>query len=758
MSPKRKKSAGSHPKTMRSQSHGASSSELPIGSDSHWKVCGIGFLLALITLAIFGPVLRCEFINYDDPMYVTANPHVLGGLSWDAVAWAFRTGHASNWHPLTWISLMLDAQLFGSTAAGSHTINLLFHAANTALLFVVLRLLTGALWRSVLVAMLFALHPLHVESVAWVSERKDLLSTFFALLTIRSYAKWSRASMAGPALGPRLLSLDYFLALFFFALGLMSKPMLVTLPFVLLLLDYWPLQRFSRFRLSLWSEKIPFFLLSAISCVVTYIVQAKGGAVQPLTYFSMGERIENAFVSYARYLGKTFWPADLAVYYPHPGHWPTIQVLFATTLVIGLCSGVLWFGRRIPFAVTGWFWFVGMMIPVIGLIQAGDQSMADRYTYLPLIGVFIIVVWGAATLFTRWRLPKPVIGIMAGVTIILCAARTSDQLRHWQNSESLFRHAIAVTGPNYLAQNNLGDALLQKEQVAEAITHFQTALAIEPGCMMAEKNLGNALVKAGRSDEAIAHYEKALEIQPDFAEAHNNLANLLKRQGQLDAAVMHYQKAVEIQPDDAKIHHNLAGALMGKGQVDEAIAQDQEALEIDPALVETRHDLGILFAQTQRVDEAIVQFQKILQVQPDNAEAHNNLANALLQKGRMDEAIAHYQKALEIHPDFTEVQNNLGHVAWLLATSPDASHRDGTKAVALAEQANQLSGGKNPMIKGELAAAYAEAGQFQEAIAAAERALQLATSENDAAMAAAIQAQLKSYQAGIPFRDPGLRP
>jgi len=772
MSQKPKKRAGASSKAVAAQFENAL--KLPAGSDRRWKIFGVSCLLAVTTLAVFGPVVRCEFVNYDDPNYVTANPHVQGGLTWDAVAWAFRTGYASNWHPLTWISLMLDAQLFGSSAAGSHAINLLFHMANTVLLFIVLRQFTGALWRSAWVAALFALHPLHVESVAWVSERKDLLSTFFALLTLFSYARFAQArSDAGcelldagqqPAASgirhPASSIPYYWLALFFFALGLMSKPMLVTLPLVLLLLDFWPLQRFSlsAFRLPLLVEKIPFCLLSMVSCVVTFKVQAEGGTIQSLANFSMGERIENAFAAYARYLGKTAWPENLAVYYPHPGHWPPMLVVSAAMLVIGLSFGVLWFGRAMPFAVTGWFWFLGMMIPVIGLIQAGDQSMADRYAYLPLVGVFIILAWGAAELFKRWRLPKWALGIVAGMTVICCAARTADQLRYWQDSETLFRRAIAVTTPNYLAQNNLGDALLQKGQVIEAISHFQAALTIEPDCMMAEKNFANALVEEGQTDQAILHYQKALAIQPDYAEAHNNLANLLKQQGQLDAAALHYEKALETRPDDAKIHHNLAGALLGLGRVDEAIAQYQKALELDPNLIESRHDLGIVLAQNGRVDDAIVQFQKVLQVQPGNAEVHNNIANALLQKGRVDDAIAHYQRALEIHPDFTTVQNNLGHVAWLLATSPEASIRNGVKAIALAQQADEISGGKNPVIIGELAAAYAEAGHFPEAITNAQLALQLAASQNDIAMVAAIQAQLKLYQAGSPFRDPSPTP
>jgi tetratricopeptide (TPR) repeat protein len=730
-------------------------------------------LLVVVTLITYLPVRHHSFVFYDDSDYITGNRMAQAGLTWAGVKWAFTTGHSSNWHPLTWLSHMLDAQLFGTGPTGPHVVNVLFHVTNTVLLFIVLRRLTGALWRSALVAALFALHPLHVESVAWVAERKDVLSAFFFLLTLWAYTKYAEPS---PVRNPNSKAW-YGCALLLFALGLMSKPMLVTLPFVLLLLDYWPLRRMPEVRgqvrgtksevrwkksithhgsrvtlRSLAWEKVPFLLLSALSCVVTFVAQRKGGAVRSLASFSMSERIENALVSYARYLGKTFWPADLTIFYPHPGHWPAGQVVIAAILVAGLCLGIVWFGRRVPFAATGWFWFCGMMLPVIGLIQAGGQSMADRYTYLPLIGVFIILAWGAGEAFMRWRVPKAAIGIAAGLVVVACAVQTGGQLRYWRNSESLFRHAIAVTKENFVAHNNLGNILLDKGQVDKAITHYQKALEIRPGYADAHNNLGNALLQKGRVDEAIAHLQKALEILPDDALAHVNFGNALLQKGQADRAITHYQKALEIRPDDAGAHNNLGTALLQKGRVDDAITHFQKALEIQPDYANAHYNLGNALLRKGQMDEAITHLKKALEIRPDDADTHNDLGFVLLRKGHVHEAMAHYQTALKLQPDNARTLSNL---AWVLATWPEASIRNGAKAIELAQRANELSDGRDGLVLLKLAAAYAEGGQFAEAVTAAQRALQLADAQSNAALADMLRSQLKLYQAGSPFRDTG---
>ena len=472
---------------------------------------GICLLLVAVTLAVYWPVMRYDFINYDDPDYFTANTHVQTGLTLPNMVWAFSTRRTTNWHPLTWLSLMLDAELFGKGPVGPHFTNLLLHAANTVLLFLLLRRLTAANWRSALVAALFALHPLHVESVAWISERKDVLSTFLGLLTLLFYAGYAQGVTVDTCRVTRTESIlsrvtchvsrFYWLALLFFVLGLMSKPMLVTLPLVMLLLDWWPLGRMSRVEgrgsrvRSLVLEKIPFFLLSAISCVVTFIAQQKGGSVISLVKISFAGRIENTFVSYARYLGKTFWPSHLAVLYPHPIHWGAGLIVFSLVLVIGFSVAAVWFGRQHPYVPMGWFWFVGTLVPVIGLVQVGIQSMADRYTYLPLIGVFMVVVWGFDEARVKWRLPETLVLFLAGMFLLAGAWATRSQLSYWRDSETLFRHTLAVTENNYLAYNNLGTCLSEKGQLAEARDCFQKSLRIKPNNVDALCNMGSVLTR-----------------------------------------------------------------------------------------------------------------------------------------------------------------------------------------------------------------------------------------------------------------------
>ena len=671
----------------------------------------------MVTLMVYLPVRQHSFVVYDDSDYVTDNRVVQVGLTWAGVKWAFTTGHASNWHPLTWLSHMLDVQLFGTGPTGPHVVNVLFYAANTVLLFIVFRRLTGALWRSALVAALFALHPLHVESVAWVAERKDVLSAFFFLLTLWAYGKYVDLSRVRNSRSGAW----YGCALLLFALGLMSKPIVVTLPFVLLLLDYWPLRRLAigdwqLVTRHLVREKVPFFLLSALSCVVTFVAQQKGGTVRSLASFSVGERFGNGLVSYGQYLGRTFWPVELAVFYPHPGQWPAGQVMLAGVLVAGLCLGAAWLGRRFPFAVVGWYWFVGMMIPVIGLVQVSNQSMADRYTYLPLIGVFMIVAWGAGEVVARWELPKVVVGIAAGGVAVACAAGTEAQLGYWRDSESLFRHALAVTKDNFVAYNSLGNALLEKGQVDEAIAHFQKTLEIQPDYADVHNNLGNALLQKGRVDEAIAHLQKAVGILPGDVSAHNNFGNALLSKGRLADAIAHYRKALEIQPDFSQAHNNLGWGLVRMG----------------------------------RLDEAIAHFRRALEVQPNYANAHNNLGFALLRKGQVREGLAHCQTALGLQPDDPDTLCNL---AWVLATWPEPSARNGARAIELAEHANQLSAGRDPEILRILAAAYAEGGRFAEARMATQHGLQLADARSDAELANALRSQIKLYQAGLPVRD-----
>jgi tetratricopeptide (TPR) repeat protein len=672
--------------------------------DECWRVPAVCLVLAAITFAVFGQTLRHEFVDYDDNNYVYDNPVVARGLTLKGIVWAFTSTHASNWHPLTWLSHMLDCQLYGLHPGGHHLTNVLFHTATVIALFLILRQMTGALWRSAFVAAVFAIHPLRVESVAWVAERKDVLSGLFFMLTIGAYVRYARR--------PWSLA-RYGLVVLLFAMGLMCKPMLVTLPLVLLLLDYWPLRRVEPRKLSgLVLEKLPLLALSAASGVATLLAQNK--AMQSTESLSLPLRFGNALVTCLVYLGQMVWPARLAVFYPYPRHGqPAWEVALAGMLVAGL-SAVAWVQRRKqPWILIGWLWYLAMLLPVEGIIQVGVQAHADRYTYLPQIGIYVAVTWMAA----GWRMNRVALGgLMAGVVgvLMVCAWK---QTAYWQNGETLWSRALACTTGNSVAELNLGVALDQKGRGDEAITHYQKALDIYPGKAEAHDNLGTALLKKGKVDEAITHYQQAVQINPGFAAAHNNLGNAFRQKGSVDEAITQFQQALQINPGFADAHLNLGNALLQKG----------------------------------KVDEAITHFQKALQINPDHAEAHDNLGIALLQNGKVDEAITHLQKALRLKPADPGVQNNL---AWLLATCPEASLRDGNKAVELAQQANALTGGKNPVTLHTLAAAYAEAGRFSEAMETAQRALPLAGAQSNTRLARQLQYEMKLYQAGSPFHIP----
>lgn len=488
--------------------------------------------LALFTLLLYAPARTNDFVNYDDPDYVTSNSHVHAGLTPAGIKWAFTTGHASNWHPLTWLSHMMDCQFYKLNPAGHHSTNILFHSTNVILLFQLLRMMTGRIWPAAFVAALFGWHPLHVESVAWISERKDVLSTFFWLLTLMAYSRYVKES--GREDGRN--KLFYGLALLFFALGLLSKPMVVTLPCVLLLLDFWPFQRLNlNFKIEnkpwILLEKIPFLILSVASCVATYFVQDKGGAVAQIAVLPLGDRIANAFVSYLRYVGKMFLPNDLSVLYPHPGKWP-VGILISGILFVVIGSVLAaWFGRERRYLAVGWFWFLGTLVPVIGLVQVGIQSMADRYSYIPHIGLFIMVAWGVADLSSKWKDRTALLTMAGGITLISCLLLTWNQEKHWKNSLTLFGNAVRVTKDNYLAFNNLGYFLDHDGKVDEAMTNYQRSLEINPNYDEARNNLGLIMAKKGRYEDAIMHYQMALRVNPNRVEVLNNLGNALSEKG-----------------------------------------------------------------------------------------------------------------------------------------------------------------------------------------------------------------------------------
>jgi tetratricopeptide (TPR) repeat protein len=750
------------------------------------RAFALGLLLACATLAVYWQVGRFEFINFDDPDYVANNRYVQMGLTAESVKWAFTNPFA--WHPVTWLSHLLDGQLFGVNAGAFHRVNALFHAANTVLLFLALWRLTGAEGRSAFVAALFALHPLHVESVAWVAERKDVLSGFFWLLTLLAYAGYARQ----PGVG------RYLLALLCFALGLMSKPMVVSLPMVLLLLDYWPLGRLQRLslrrekpRASLESaspaaergtrgtrpsepetrnstvrlllEKIPFLALSLVVSAITLLYRQQWGKLD-MEMYSFPVRLANALVACVRYLGKTLLPENLAVMYPHPGGWP-VGIVIGAGLLLGVISVTAFVAaRRLPYVLVGWLWFIVTLIPVLGLVQVTPESMADRYTYLPLIGLFIAATWGAADLAARWPKPRLVLAGVGALVMVVCLVGTWRQLQHWRNSITLFSQAVEVTSDNARARYNLAQALsilsqntAAQGQAAEAkalleasIPHYEEVLRLRPTFHEAHNNLGLTLATLGRIQEATNHYAEALRLAPKNDVAHYNYANALAALGQFEAAVGHFQMALQLDPGNPLVHYGLARVFELQGRASDAITNYQEAVRVHPKYAEARYGLGHLLLAQGQVDDALPHLTEAVRLQPRASDAHAKLGMALAARGRVPEALSHYREALRLKPDYLEVLNNL---AWLLATHPQSEIRGGTEAVQLARRACELTQRKQPFLLGTLAAAYAEAGQFDQAVAAAQEAVTLAGTLGQTNLVERNQQLLELYRARRPYRE-----
>jgi len=547
----------------------------------------ICIVLTLVTAGIYFPVHRYDFVNYDDADYVVDNVHVRAGLTFDSAKWAFTTGHSGNWHPLTWLSHMIDIQLFGLNAGAHHTVNVLFHIANALLLFLLLDRMTRELWPSAMVAALFAWHPLHVESVAWIAERKDVLSTFLALLALGAYARYADSNRQKHLL----------LSLLCFAAGLTAKPMLVTLPFILILLDYWPLKRGSRRFRRLVIEKVPFFLFTALSSIVTFAAQRNGGAVASLESIPLRYRLGNALLAYTRYLQKTFWPAKLAVIYPISNEFSLWHVAAALVLLITISIAVVYSSRRRAWLFVGWFWFIGMLVPTIGLVQVGIQSMADRYTYLPLVGIFVMLTWTGAEIATTFRSGSKAVAFL-GLMVLFggLLLMTSFQLRSWRDSETLFQHAIAVTKNNYFAHNMLGRVFADRGRFEEAEAHFEEVLRIFPNQPEAHFSLGVISARKAKFDEALAHYTQAVEIRPDAA-THYNLGNVLMKVDRANEAIAHFAEAARLDPQMAEAQNNWAYALTTQGRLREAADHFAAALRIKPDLLEARLNLARLQEQ-----------------------------------------------------------------------------------------------------------------------------------------------------------------
>lgn len=652
----------------------------------------ISLFLVVIILAAYWQLPTHDFLVFDDNKYITNNSHVHDGITWKNLAWAFSSTDFGYWHPLTWLSHMLAFQLFGLKFGMHHLTNLFLHIANTLLLFFVLKRMTGALWQSAFVAAMFALHPLNVESVAWASERKNVLSAFFWMLTMWAYVCYAE----------RPTFLRYLLIFLVFALGLMAKPVLITLPFVLLLLDYWPLRRFNSagsgrgdthtsknsgfqrsLALRLVLEKIPFLSLSAVCIYLSSLSIQRFGIAVSTAWVPMKLRIANALVSYVSYIKKMVWPHNLAVFYPYPQTLPLWQTVGAGFLLLCISFLVLRAARSKPYLAVGWLWYMGTLVPAIGLFQAGLwPAIADRFVYVPLIGLFMFIAWGVPDFVVRWRHRKAGLAVIAALLFPILMTMTCLQLRHWQNGVTLFTHNLNVTHNNSLAHNELGNALKQQ----------------------------------GKFEKAMFHYSKALQINPNYAEAHNNLGYTLTRQKNYQDAIYHYNEALRIKPTYAEAHNNLGTALLDQGNDKEAIYHYNEALRSNP----------------------------------NYAGAYYNLGRIYLNQGKIEKAILLYRKALDLNPEMTQVLYNL---SWILASHEDEKYRNGEEAVKLAEMLCKITRYKQPLALDALAGAYAETGRFDTAVLTAEKALRLTLLYGQQELSLIVKKRLQLYQAKLPYRQ-----
>jgi tetratricopeptide (TPR) repeat protein len=637
---------------------------------SRWLSLAVCLTLALAVWIVFGRTLHYGFVNYDDDFYIYKNPIVTRGLNLHEIVWVLTHDNSlGEWFPLTDISHMSDWQLYGLNAGGHHLTNILLHTATAILLFVTLRKLTGAFGRAAFVAAVFAIHPLRVESVAWVTGRKDVLSGLFFMLALWTWTRYAQkqsreinlkpdTESASWVIDPRRWTPDYFLALIFFGLGLLSKAMLVTLPFLLLLLDYWPLNRLSpsasgtrRSRSQIWAglilEKVPFLLLSAAVCIITVLTQKHTFlAVQGLT---LPWRVSNALLAYTDYLRHMIYPVGLALVYARPGmNLPLWNVSLSALILIGISIGVIVGRRKHPYLLVGWLWYLGMLLPVIDIMQAGDQARADRYTYLPQIGLYVLLTWGVVELCHSWRYRRIALGFAAAVILAGLLVDAYVQTGYWKDNVSLWNRTLACTPECFLAHNNLGVALAEQGKLDEAVQQYNQALELNPDSAYAHNNMGNALVKQGKLPEAIEQFEWALRLNPNYAEACYDLGIALADAGKPDEAIRYYEKALLIKPDDADAHHNLGILLADQGKPEDAIQHFEQVLLIKPDDAEARYNLGGALARQGKLKEAIQNFERALQLRPDYAEVHFNLGIALASEGKVNEAAQHIQQALNL--------------------------------------------------------------------------------------------------------------
>jgi tetratricopeptide (TPR) repeat protein len=668
-------------------------------------------LLVVTTLIAYEPMRHNGFVNYDDDRYITQNPEIKAGITWQSLIRAFTQPHYFMWHPLTTITNILDYQLFGLNPLWHHFVSLLFHIANTVLLFWILAYMTGSVWSSAFIAAVFALHPIQVESVAWAAERKTVLSGLFWLLTMLAYIWYTKRPRTG----------RYIVLFLVYGLCIMTKPTVVTLPLALLLLDYWPLERLNLGSRSagktvpvgrLVIEKVPLLVLSAILAVATFIAQRSGGALATLENISLDYRISNMFISYINYIGKMIWPSRLAVLYPllHANLIKSAAVV-CTLLFILITVLSIYIGRRRKYAAFGWLWYVGTLIPVIGLVQSGGQAMADRYMYIPMLGLLTIAAWGIKELVGNRPRLKVIMAVLAGVMLLSAIILTRMQVRLWKNDMTLFEHTLKVTINNSIAENCYGYALVEEGRLNEAVLHLSNALRINPAYTDARNNLGKILLKQGKLNEAIACFNELIKRGKETAEVHYSLALTLGMQRKYDDAIKHLTAVIKLDPKFPDAHNKIGSALLATGKTEEAITYLNEALRINA----------------------------------DQVEVYINLGKAYSQLGKYEPAIQNWTKAVELKPNNTDALNNL---AWVLATIDEAWVEDANRAIEYAERACELTGYKEPVFMDTLGAAYAAGGRFEDAVRTAQQAIDAAKAGGREDLAGEIDNRIKLYQAG----------
>lgn len=714
----------------------------------------IGLILG--TSLLYIPAYRAGFINLDDPDYVTLNPYVRSGLTFANVCWAFLTFHAANWHPLTWLSLQLDASLYGLHPAGYHLTNVLLHAASAGLLFLVLRELTGKPGRSFVIAALFAWHPLRVESVAWISERKDVLSVFFWMLSMAAYVRYVRAPSRWRMLGVASCM----------GLSLMAKPMAVTLPFVLLLLDWWPLQRAERSSIvgsgrrdeslrpaAVWfrlvCEKWHLFLLSLAASVIAVVAQQRGGTVHGTEELSLATRLGHAVLAAFSYTRMLVWPSHLAVFYPYQRLDNVLSLAAAVLVLVGITVIAFVQRRQRPWLAVGWLWYLGTLIPVIGLVQVGAQSRADRYTYIPTLGLLIALVWTAAD-FPRTVVQQRLAVAFAAVILIACAITSARQLGYWHDSVSLWERTIAVTAPNAKAHASLAGVLAEQERWADAARHYEQALAINPRYEDVRYNLGTAYLQLGELDQAVDNLSEYIAHHPRAGAACFNLGVALMRQGEWARARACFEKCLAVDAASWRAHHCLGTVCEWQGDLEEAVRQYDEAIEVNQRFAQAHLDRASVLGRLGKWQEAEAAARQAIQLAPLDARAHATRAWSLHALGEVRASHEEYARTLGLDQHWPEETQR---AAWTLATQPNARFRNGPRALELASQLEQAAAGPSAEVLDTLAAADAECGHFKEAVVAADKALRLLTVKAaPSSFAAAMRERLALYESGQPFR------